>query len=75
VNRPSCPGCGATISLCPACGAIVADTPGPGRPRVYCSKRCRWRAGHIAARDRAGTAAQPTPGELLDILAAQTWPG
>jgi hypothetical protein len=35
--------------LCPACGKPVGTTPRPGRPRVYCSDRCRWKRGHEQA--------------------------
>jgi hypothetical protein len=39
--------------LCPACGKPVGTTPRPGRPRVYCSDRCRWKRGHEQAAARA----------------------
>ena len=30
-------------SSCRSCGAPISQTPGPGRPRVYCSSACRAR--------------------------------
>ena len=30
-------------TLCPGCGALIEREKRPGRPRVHCSDRCRWR--------------------------------
>jgi predicted nucleic acid-binding Zn ribbon protein len=38
--------------FCPTCGAPIDTTPRRGHPRRFCSDRCRWRHGHLAARDR-----------------------
>jgi hypothetical protein len=69
------------------CGTPVRATAVRGRPRVYCGDRCRWRAGHLAERERrreqrrawlAEWAGLP-PGEQLAALAAElaarSWPG
>ena len=60
VDGSRCPACGAALRFCPVCGAVVADAPGRGRPRRYCSNRCRWKADRQRARARAG------PGTLTD---------
>lgn len=41
---------GLVDSRCPVCGTLVAASAGRGRPRVYCSDRCRWKRGHQRAR-------------------------
>jgi hypothetical protein len=66
-----CPACGAALRVCPACSAVIAAAVRPGRPRVYCSARCRWRQGHAAARQRARARAPLTPGQVAAVLAAQ----
>jgi endogenous inhibitor of DNA gyrase (YacG/DUF329 family) len=62
-----CPACGAR--QCPICGALVPALDGRGRPRIYCCDRCRWRAGHAAARARRRDAEPMTNEQLLDYLA------
>jgi hypothetical protein len=37
---------------CPICRAPVPVSLGPGRPRVYCSPRCRRQAERLARADR-----------------------
>lgn len=41
---------------CPVCGAELPPAAPAGRPRIYCSPRCRWRAGHAVARARGRAA-------------------
>ena len=58
---------------CPVCGESFAVHPGPGRPQVYCSERCRWRAGHEAdARARHKLMAEQNRQSYEDLLA---WAG
>jgi hypothetical protein len=38
---------------CPVCGTAFPASSGPGRPRVYCSDRCRKRAGHQVEAEQA----------------------
>jgi hypothetical protein len=33
-----------TTKTCPECGTPIPRRDGPGRPRIYCEDRCRWRA-------------------------------
>lgn len=43
---------GAPLPVCPICGDIFFDQEGrPGRPRVYCSDRCRWHAHDLRWRE------------------------
>jgi hypothetical protein len=59
------------------CGSVIVAWSRRGRPREYCSDRCRWRAGHLAARGRKREArrqqlaqwAAMTPAEQLAALA------
>ena len=87
VDNPRCPCCGTRLVVCPACLAVFAASAGRGRPRRWCSDRCRWRAGHAAARERArqerraglgdlpGLGGLPGLDELAGSLAALAWPG
>jgi hypothetical protein len=61
---------------CPRCGAAVPQRPGRGRPRRWCSDRCRKaessrRARRLAARRAAARAW--TLDEVAGALAARTW--
>jgi len=47
-----------TAQLCPRCGAPVPQRAGRGRPRRWCSDRCRSQATSAAAAARAR--AQPS---------------
>lgn len=64
---------------CRVCGEpIPPREPGrPGRPRIYCSDRCHWRAGHIAAaeatRQVMAERDKMTYEELLDWVEHQTF--
>jgi hypothetical protein len=72
---------------CPACGAPVVTTAVRGRPRVFCSDRCRWNTGHRAARQRArerrrawldewtALAGEEQLAIVAAELAARSWPG
>jgi hypothetical protein len=65
---------------CPVCGTPIGATATRGRPRVYCSDRCRWRAGHVAARRKqrqwwpADWAAMQDAAQLADLMAAMLDP-
>ncbi len=37
-------------NVCPVCGTAIVASAGRGRPRLYCSDRCRWKRGHQRAR-------------------------
>jgi hypothetical protein len=62
---------------CPVCGTPVTSSAARGRPKIYCSTECRWRAGHLAARERAREqrhqrtaawlAALPGAGQLAEL--------
>jgi hypothetical protein len=60
------------------CGSAIGAWSHRGRPRVYCGDSCRWRAGHLAARQRAGGQrrqqleqwAAMTPADQLEALVA-----
>jgi hypothetical protein len=71
-NRPvpvhQCPSCGARF--CPACDALVPAHGGRGRPRIYCTKQCKWRA----ARQRRARMPELTEQQLLDYLASLPGP-
>ena len=66
----ACPACGVALHVCPACLAVIAASTGRGRPRVYRSDACRWRAGRRAARQRARARA----GDQLDAWLAALEP-
>jgi hypothetical protein len=48
-----------TVDRCPECGGPMPAPERTGRPRVYCSRRCRSRHGHAAERQR-----RPPPGPV-----------
>ena len=76
VDDPRCPCCGSRLVVCPVCLAVTAVRPGRGRPRRFCSDRCRWRAGHVAARARARERRRARAGPLDEWLATlEPWPG
>ena len=55
---------------CPVCGESFPVSTGPGRPQVYCSTKCRWRAGHEAdARARHKLMAERNRESFEDLLA------
>ena len=55
---------------CPVCGESFPVSTGPGRPQVYCTERCRWKAGHEAdARARHALMAQRNRESFEDLLA------
>ena len=72
---------------CPVCGTPVASAAVRGRPRIYCGDRCRWRAGHLAALQRARETRRARLAELAGLppveqlaalaaeLAARSWTG
>lgn len=47
-------------TLCPIDRTPIPPRPGPGRPRVYCSPRCRRMAERRAAAARTWAMADPT---------------
>jgi hypothetical protein len=58
---------------CPVCGESFAVHPGPGRPRIYCTEKCRWKAGHQAdTRARHKLMAEQNRQSYDDLLA---WAG
>ena len=55
---------------CPVCGESFAVHPGPGRPQVYCTEKCRWKAGHQAdTRARHKLMAEQNRQSYEDLLA------
>lgn len=55
---------------CPVDGAPVPQHGGPGRPRTYCSTRCRRRAERLARRERNWAQRDPALGAVdLDVPA------
>jgi len=55
---------------CPVCGESFPVSTGPGRPQVYCSTKCRWRAGHEAdTRARHKLMAERNRESFEDLLA------
>ena len=62
-----------TSRECPVCGESFAVHPGPGRPQVYCTEKCRWKAGHQAdTRARHKLMAEQNRQSYDDLLA---WAG
>jgi hypothetical protein len=55
------------------CGGPVPAAGGRGRPRAYCSDRCRWRASRQRARQRAIEAARAR--RAATVAPAQPWDG
>ena len=70
MDGPRCPACGTALSVCPVCGTVIAASPGRGRPRRYCSDRCRWKAGHQRARARAAEPGAWSDAELGAFMAS-----
>jgi len=55
---------------CPVCGTAFPASTGRGRPRIYCSDRCRWKAGHQAAAEQARQRRREWAGWSFDDLLA-----
>jgi hypothetical protein len=55
---------------CDECGGPLPAPAATGRPRRYCSPRCRKHREHAVARDRAWANAPATIAELIASLAS-----